>query len=581
MKERQWDIFLAHSSSDKVIAEKLYNLLEPQVRVFLDAKCLLPGDNWDTEIADAQQNSSITVVIISSTTTKAYYQREEVATAISMARDNPVKHRVVPLFLGNMNTESTIPYGLRLKHSLTISKQFTINEAARTLENLVLKLNGNSIPTQVLPSIDDAILLTKIINPPKGEDIQECTIWLNSRGNTTFIIDSITIEHLKGNLFSGRSGAILPDADYRFPFEYNCQKTHALKPALALSNEDPRPVSFTLSMAPSGVFSSSGGAVRANLHFHTPEGKTGTLKLIDATDATKWLPQLLQKEVEIMRDTILTPVGIQRGVFDTETDENLLKWQYPITIPYLGPYPGIPTKLPDPAPKIELTKDRLTLNKAIEEAGVLPQIIERARSHNPVAFDILSGLQNEAIVPFLLNLSSDPDFFKLTLHTLTIRHYVWPNEFLALFILDNRIRNEQFNEPKKYTTRLPGSDYPWPYCDLKDSANALIVHPFGFWARALIRLASLSHSIDRAHILNLLYLRRTELQDEQCSIIETICSDQLNTSYPEEIAVQFLLWLGWDSDKIRVQLQETLIANNNSPHLQRHLKGIEEKLLNQ
>ena len=58
--------------------------MSPQFRVFLDSRSLVPGDDWDQAIAQAQTESAISLILVSSNTENAYYQREEVASAIDM-----------------------------------------------------------------------------------------------------------------------------------------------------------------------------------------------------------------------------------------------------------------------------------------------------------------------------------------------------------------------------------------------------------------------------------------------------------------------------------------------------------------
>ena len=67
-----WDFFLAHAGADKEAAEAVYELLRPHFKVFLDSLSLLPGDDWDREIALAQSRSAVTLVLVSSRTEKAY-----------------------------------------------------------------------------------------------------------------------------------------------------------------------------------------------------------------------------------------------------------------------------------------------------------------------------------------------------------------------------------------------------------------------------------------------------------------------------------------------------------------------------
>jgi len=48
-------------------------------------------------IAPAQAESAVSLVLVSAKKEKAYYQREEIAAAIDMARDDQDPRRVVPI----------------------------------------------------------------------------------------------------------------------------------------------------------------------------------------------------------------------------------------------------------------------------------------------------------------------------------------------------------------------------------------------------------------------------------------------------------------------------------------------------
>lgn len=119
---RRWDFFISHAGADLSAARKLYDLLKPRARTFLDERCLLPGDDWDVQLATEQRSSAVTVVLVSSRTEAAYYQREEVAAAIALARESPTSHRVVPVYLDS-TAEKTVPFGLRLKHGISLPKE--------------------------------------------------------------------------------------------------------------------------------------------------------------------------------------------------------------------------------------------------------------------------------------------------------------------------------------------------------------------------------------------------------------------------------------------------------------------------
>jgi hypothetical protein len=132
-----WDFFLAHAGADLGIAENLKQNLEPPAKVFLDAVNIELGDEWDEKLSEAQRASLISVVIVSPNTKKAYYQREEIAAALQMAREDPNSHRVVPVYLSAKQIPpGEIPYGLRLKHSLYLESGDFTTAGERLLKTL-------------------------------------------------------------------------------------------------------------------------------------------------------------------------------------------------------------------------------------------------------------------------------------------------------------------------------------------------------------------------------------------------------------------------------------------------------------
>jgi hypothetical protein len=66
---------------------KTYGRIRPSLRVFLDSRYLIPGDDWAKELAQAQRQSTITVVLVSRHSDRAS-QSEEIATGIQLARDS-------------------------------------------------------------------------------------------------------------------------------------------------------------------------------------------------------------------------------------------------------------------------------------------------------------------------------------------------------------------------------------------------------------------------------------------------------------------------------------------------------------
>ena len=141
----RFDFFIAHAGPDAPLAEELNKSLAPHSKVFLDSRDLLAGDDWDHELASAQRSSLVTVVLVSSRSGVAYYQREEIAAAISMARKDKDSHRVVPVYVEE-TASSDVPYGLRIKHALSIARDGGPAGVAGELLNLLAKLRPAGAP---------------------------------------------------------------------------------------------------------------------------------------------------------------------------------------------------------------------------------------------------------------------------------------------------------------------------------------------------------------------------------------------------------------------------------------------------
>lgn len=136
---KKWDLFIAYASPDRPHADRLYSMLSTRYRVFLDHRCLLPGDEWGAAIAAAQRDALITVILVSTKSEGAYYQRDEVAAAIDLARRNPDTHRVVPVYL-EPAVADVVPYGLRIKHGIVCEHPESYDLIVEKLSTLVDKL---------------------------------------------------------------------------------------------------------------------------------------------------------------------------------------------------------------------------------------------------------------------------------------------------------------------------------------------------------------------------------------------------------------------------------------------------------
>lgn len=201
-----WDFFLAHAGADLPVAQDLYLKLAPPAKVFLDAVTMLPGDDWDQELRTAQRGSLISVIIVSSKTNDAYYQREEIAAAIDMARQDPRSHRVVPLYVQAKEIpRDGIPYGLRLKHSLYVPDSGDLTETGtRLLETLEVMKHYEEKKTQVVAN--QRIALEKIVSHRSNVEVisgfHEVTKFVRPLLHTFIALLAATIVLLGASMFA-------------------------------------------------------------------------------------------------------------------------------------------------------------------------------------------------------------------------------------------------------------------------------------------------------------------------------------------------------------------------------------------
>lgn len=133
-RQDRWDFFIAYASSDRAVADALYNLLSPPFSVFLDWRSLSPGDNWNSRISAALNKTAVTLALISYGTDGAYYEQEEIATAIDLSRRARTPHQVVPIFLEDVAEDILPPYGLRLKQGISVPGAGGLPQVAQRLK---------------------------------------------------------------------------------------------------------------------------------------------------------------------------------------------------------------------------------------------------------------------------------------------------------------------------------------------------------------------------------------------------------------------------------------------------------------
>ena len=182
-----YDVFLAHAGADRARAKELYQLLVPELSVFLDAESLLPGDEWDQEIPKAQRKSQATAILVSRSVEAAYYLRDEIASAIALQRAHPGEHRAIPVYLDGMPRDPMdVPYGLRILNGIDAVAEGGMAGVAARLKAFVAKVKEAPPP----------------VAPPAAPGFdahrwyERLTTLLPSQFETFLFLGSVPVEHV-------------------------------------------------------------------------------------------------------------------------------------------------------------------------------------------------------------------------------------------------------------------------------------------------------------------------------------------------------------------------------------------------
>jgi len=132
-----YDAFIAYAKRDFVYAEKIYMLLSTiGKRVFLDFKCLIPGDDWQNEIDNAQEHSLLTVVLISKHSDQAYFQKSEILKAIKLFRNE--HHRIVPVFFNReIAQRCDVPSLLKQIQGIFFDEEYSLLDIAKKIQSAI------------------------------------------------------------------------------------------------------------------------------------------------------------------------------------------------------------------------------------------------------------------------------------------------------------------------------------------------------------------------------------------------------------------------------------------------------------
>lgn len=156
-------VFLCHSSEDKAAVRDLYRRLESSgVKPWLDENDLLPGQDWEREIASAVQATDVALICLSrNSLNKAGYIQREIRYALDIADQQPAG----TIFLIPLRLESCdVPDRLRQWQWVSLFEQsgykklvLSLSVRAKALERL---------PPKTLSDEDDGVEAAfNLINP--------------------------------------------------------------------------------------------------------------------------------------------------------------------------------------------------------------------------------------------------------------------------------------------------------------------------------------------------------------------------------------------------------------------------------
>ena len=93
-----------------------------------------PGDDWQAALIDGVKHSAVVLVLLSADTCGSHVQRAEILLATELARHQPDRHRVVPIYLDDCDDAATLAVlGLQTVQAIQLSRVGDLAGVARRL----------------------------------------------------------------------------------------------------------------------------------------------------------------------------------------------------------------------------------------------------------------------------------------------------------------------------------------------------------------------------------------------------------------------------------------------------------------
>jgi hypothetical protein len=340
------------------------------------------------------------------------------------------------------------------------------------------------VPLRPTPSIPDAgiggaarpadgLCLTRLINPQKsGAGDIVTTVWLRAQGTTQYLVDSIRVKNAIAGI-AGPTGvvALPPDAAYRFTYADGTDRIEALNPALSIGPETRAEASFTLSTAPEKPLYMI-SSLLIWLHYHTADGDTGALLLIEPFPEALFLCRLLGEPVTITvkydrtnLEQRLSPPAIPQGIDDhaqpglyyariaipwhgAKANAALLDEQRAIWKRVLAQRAALHRALYQQqkanalaaelrllADAVHTTTFQVQTTSDIDERNAAQQRLWQLKDNLMLVADLCGAVAEETGTKALLDMLADDPWNEAGLYGLCIRHSVHPDNVLAEYVL--------------------------------------------------------------------------------------------------------------------------------------------------
>jgi len=140
------DLRLAYPSANKASARALYELLQPDIQVFLDERSLQPSERRGRATPAARA----TVILVSARSDAAWYLGDEFVTALALHRATPGAHRLIPVLL---EPGLVLPYSLTHVPAIDATAAGGLAGVAAQLRSEVAAIRAQPPPAPTEPAL--------------------------------------------------------------------------------------------------------------------------------------------------------------------------------------------------------------------------------------------------------------------------------------------------------------------------------------------------------------------------------------------------------------------------------------------